>query len=218
MPRGVNSTQTFHNTVTEFTEELVACPYNMAHQLRPARLVRHLVICRRESLSFTTNPAYKRALAIRICSYNSSHHIHRADMEHHLTLCSGAMQFRQEQEHMVKNSEVREQKPEIVKKKIAVTAAADSDDEDWDKEMEGLNLGTYNPMEKVVQENLLFNAKGMNKSGRQNIRSMQRLGDKEGLSQVVNGHNNEKGSSNGAGYLPVGMSECPVKKKGNKKK
>lgn len=206
MPRG---TQTFCNTVPEFKEELVGCPYNISHQLRPDRLVRHLVICRKESLSSPTSPGYKRALGIKICPYNSAHHIHRADMEHHLTLCASALQFKQElvvpgKEH-IKLTVVHH-----------TTAAADSDEEDWDKEMKGLNLGTYNPMEKVVKENLPVNAHLMNKSERRDLRSMQRLGDWEGVGQVVNGGGG--GLGNGIGHLPVGMSASIVKKKKNKKK
>ena len=133
----------------------------------------------------------------------------RADMEHHLTLCASALQFKQElvvpgKEH-IKLTVVHH-----------TTAAADSDEEDWDKEMKGLNLGTYNPMEKVVKENLPVNAHLMNKSERRDLRSMQRLGDWEGVGQVVNGGGG--GLGNGIGHLPVGMSASIVKKKKNKKK
>ena len=68
MPRG---TQTFCNTVPEFREDLVGCPYNVSHQLRPDRLV----ICRKETLSPPTSPGYRRALGIKIYPYNSAHHI-----------------------------------------------------------------------------------------------------------------------------------------------
>jgi len=210
MPRG---TQTFCNTVPEFREELVGCPYNVSHQLRPDRLVRHLVICRKETLSSPTSPGYRRALGIKICPYNSAHHIHRADMEHHLTLCASAIHFKQEL--VLPDKEVV---PVKEHKKLPVehtTGAADSDEEDWDKEMEGLNLGTYNPMEKVVKENLPVNAHLINKSGRRDLRSMQRLGDWEGVNQVVNGGG---GVGNGSSHLPVGMSASSLKKKKNNKK
>ena len=118
---------------------------------------------------------------------------------------------------MLENSRNIEQKPDSDEKKPAA-AANGSDEEDWDKEMEGLNLGTYNPMEKVVKENIPFNAQGRNKSGRRDIRSMQRLGDKEGLNHVVNSYEEVSSVSNGASYIPVGMSECSVKKGKNKKK
>jgi len=205
MPRG---SQTFCNTVPEFREELVGCPYNISHQLRPDRLVRHLVICRKETLSSPTSPGYKRALGIKICPYNSAHHIHRADMEHHLTLCASALQFKQE---LVVPDKEHEKPPAE-----HTPGAADSDEEDWDREMKGLNLGTYNPMEKVVKENLPVNAHLMNKSGRRDLRSMQRLGDWEGVGQVVNGGGG--GIGYGIGHLPVGMSVSCAKKKKNKKK
>jgi len=220
MPRGVNSTQTFCNTVAEYTEELVECPYNIAHQLRPDRLVRHLVICRRECLSSPSSPGYKRALSIKICPYNSTHHIQRADLEHHLTLCKSALLFKQEKEMLEEGKYVGNKSEVDLDEATGVsTAKAESDEEDWDKEMEGLNLGTYCPMEKVVKENMLFNAQGRNKSTRRDIRSMQRLGDKEGLAQALNG--SEEGSYPGEGHIPVGMSQDVLvkkKKKKNKKK
>ena len=132
----------------------------------------------------------------------------RSDLEHHLTLCSSAILFKQQEER----KPVKEHKPAD-----NTAALADSDEEDWDREMEGLNLGTYNPMEKVVKGNIPVNAHLMNKSGRRDLRSMQRMGDLAGVAQVVNGYD-EGGPSQGSGHLPVGMSETVVKKKKNKKK
>ena len=211
MPGGLSSSQTFRNTVPQFEEELVTCPYNMAHQLRPDRLVRHLVICRKESLSSSTSPSYKIALAIKICPYNASHHVHKADMEYHLMQCSSAM--------LGKEQGVLKDDEEPKKSVNTAVAFEDSDEEDWDKEMKGLNLGTYNPMDKVVKNNIPVNVGNtlLNKSGRRDLRSLQRLGDKDGVAQLVNGHDSAE-TSTGAGYLPVGMNQTSSGKKKKKKK
>lgn len=208
MPRGATSNQTFRNTAPEFREELVGCPYNMAHQLRPDRLVRHLVICRKESLSSPTSQGYKTAQSIKICPYNSAHHVHRADMEHHLAQCASARQFREQ--------ELRELPVRDIQKHVASTA--ESDDEDWDKEMEGLNLGTYNPMDKVVKDNIPVNAHLLSKAGRRDLRSMQRMGNWEGVSQLVN-VNAEDRAVPVSGHVPVGMScQASSTQKNRKKK
>merc|ERR1719233_1732784 len=99
-------------------------------------------------------------------------------------------------------------------------ASEDSEEEDWDKEMKGLNLGTYNPMDKVVKNNIPVNVSNhlINKSGRRDLRSLQRVGDKAGVAQLVNGHGGAKSEHvPEAGYIPVGMTQTSSGKKKKKK-
>merc|ERR1719334_2045698 len=136
-------------------------------------------------------------------------------MEYHLTQCSDGLQKKGEENMKV----YEERKP----KKTVHSAAlnVDSDDEDWDKEMEGLNLGTYNPMTKVVKNNIPvnFNANLINKSGRRDLRSLQRIGDKDGVGQLVNeGDYGHSGSGTEVSRLPVGMIASPMGQKKKKKK
>merc|ERR1711862_728694 len=87
--------------------------------------------------------------------------------------------------------------------------------------IEGLNLGTYNPMVKVVKNNIPvnFNANLINKSGRRDLRSLQRIGDKDGVRQLVNeGGYGPSGSGQEVGHLLVGMIASPLGQKKKKKK
>ena len=93
MPGTMQYSQTFSDRVVEFREELVDCPYDNAHKIIPARLVRHLVKCRNSSLKLD----YKRAINIKICEFDSSHHVHKSEMEDHLKQCPSAQYYQQEE-------------------------------------------------------------------------------------------------------------------------
>ena len=145
--------------------------------------------------------------------------IFRADMEYHLTQCSGALKKKGGEN--VRALEDIEPKKTVKKTGNFAAFNIDTDDEDWDKEMEGLNLGTYNPMVKVVENNIPvnFNANLINKSGRRDLRSLQRIGDKDGVGQLVNeGGYGHSGSGPEVSRLPVGMIASPLGQKKKKKK
>ena len=76
----------------------------------------------------------------------------------------------------------------------------DEDEEDWDKEMEGVNLKSYDPMKKVLEMNLPINTKCMGKRDGREVRSLQRLGDRQGLDGCFAVGQKKKNS-----VKPVGM-------------
>ena len=55
------------------------------------------------------------------------------------------------------------------------------EEEDWDKEMEGVNLKSYDPMKRMLEMNLPINTKCMGKTDGREVRCLQRLGDRQGL-------------------------------------
>jgi len=58
-------------------EELITCPYNKFHQIRPARIQYHLIKCKKR---------YPNADMI-ICPFNASHHVPREEERTHLLEC-----------------------------------------------------------------------------------------------------------------------------------
>ena len=92
MPGTKQHCQTFSNSVVEFREDLVDCPYDNAHKIIPGRLVKHLVKCRSSSLK----TQYKSAINIKICQYDSSHHVHKSQMDEHLKQCPSAQYYQNE--------------------------------------------------------------------------------------------------------------------------
>ena len=90
------------------------------------------------------------------------------------------------------------------------------EEEDWEKEMEGKQVLSYDPMKKVLERNFAVNSACKSEGERRDIRAMQRLGDKEGLSYLLadGGAGGEaegkkgkrkKRSSKSKAALPVGM-------------
>ena len=48
-------------------------------------------------------------------------------------------------------------------------------EEDWEKEMEGVVLTSYDPMKKVIKNNIAINTKCKSVGERKDIRAMQRV-------------------------------------------
>ena len=183
-------------------------------------------LLRRDCLSSKTNPFYKRAQDIKICQFNQSHHVHKAEMETHLQSCEAARRFKD-------IAQLGEEVKKHVNLVTKVTGAADEKkaplnnpeatgseekEEDWDKEMEGKKVLSYDPMRKVLERNFAVNSACRSEEERRDIRAMQRLGDTEGLSYLLadRGARDEeiggkkgkkkKRSSKSKAALPVGMS------------
>lgn len=58
-------------------EDLITCPYNASHQIRPQRIQYHLVKCRK------SHPHVE----LEICSFNASHHVPKSELNEHLLKC-----------------------------------------------------------------------------------------------------------------------------------
>jgi len=210
MPGTYNRSQTFCNKKPEFHEELLECPYNSSHQIRPERMIRHLVICRKDCLSSKTNPYFKKAKQIVICQFNSVHHVHKDDLEKHLQECESAALYKEtpgieEKLSVMSISKGPDSDTNVLESKENVE---EESEEDWDKEMSGVELSTYDPMIKVVEKNLAINTRCKSAGERKDIRAMQRVDDKEGLEYLLapaskNKKKKKKPAANK--YVPVGM-------------
>ena len=157
MPRGTGP-QTFKNTTKEelgddlevselrfnqFVDILMqVCPYNKSHMIRPERMQRHLILCRKDVLSKPNHPFHKAAKDLERCPYDANHHITKAEMDNHILECPSKRETKPKEptavpswRKSVANSKVEENWD-------------DAAEEDWDNPQPG-----YNPQAKILNSN-----------------------------------------------------------------
>eukprot|EP00092_Neocalanus_flemingeri_P019311 GFUD01020917.1.p1 GENE.GFUD01020917.1~~GFUD01020917.1.p1 ORF type:complete len:224 (+),score=62.37 GFUD01020917.1:202-873(+) len=170
MPRG-SGPQTFNNTTKEeLGDDLLTCPYNKSHQIRPERMQRHLIICRKDVLSKPTHPFHKAAKELERCPFDANHHITKAEMESHIIECPSKREMKPSVPTAVpswRKSVVRDKS----EAEVSVESWDDVGEDDWDKPQTG-----YNPQDKMLNssEPLLYNVPGLNKSEKREFRARQR--------------------------------------------
>ena len=147
---------------------------------------------------------------MKICPYNSSHHINKKEMDQHIQICPSAAQFKDSNLDDFANLKVTETKKES--SSVAIPKTSEDDEEDWDKEMAGVEWTSYDPMKKVLENNFAVNPKCRNQSERRDIRAMQRIGDKEGLNYLLANGDCSFSVVSGKKQLPVGMSSSKPRK------
>jgi len=172
MPRG-SGTQTFKNTTKEdLGDNLEVCPYNKHHLIRPERMQRHLILCRKDVLSKPEHPAHKAAKDMELCPYDANHHIPKAEMENHIKECLSKREIKPSAPTAV---------PSWRKAVVNIKSEAaneestenwdDNAEDDWDTPQPG-----YNPQAKILNSNkpILYNAQGLNRSEKREFRARQR--------------------------------------------
>jgi len=204
--------QTFSNTVNYYEDpDLVQCPYMAIHQIRPERLARHLVKCRKDLLEKPTHPDHKRAKAMVVCQYNQVHHIPRQERQQHELECPDRLLFRPLQEMKTTPTPIV---PTSTAKAAPISDFLhESGDEDWDAEVAGLNLGTYDPRAKMVGQGIPINTQNRGPAERREIRALQRVGDTGAVSQRIRG-----GMGEGVDQLTNTIVGLSVQQGGKKKK
>ena len=91
MPRATG-TQTFRNTRVEMIEYKDICPYNRSHLIRPERMQRHLILCRKDVLSKPSHPFYVETLEHEKCPFDANHHIPKIELSNHDKSCPSRRQ------------------------------------------------------------------------------------------------------------------------------
>ena len=161
---------------------------------------------RKECISNKTNPNHKKALDMKICPYNSSHHVNKKEMDQHVQDCASAALFKDANANLDDFVNLKITTETAKKESSSIEKAKTSgEEEDWDKEMSGVEWTSYDPMKKVLENNFAVNSKCRNQTERRDIRTMQRIGDKEGLTYLL-ADGDSINSGPGKKQLPVGMS------------
>ena len=124
------------------------CPYNKHHLIRPERMQRHLILCRKDVLSKPEHPAHKAAKDLERCPYDANHHIPKAEMEGHISTCPSKRVIKPAAPTAV---------PSWRKAVVNVKSEALNEEvtENWDDGAEDLDtpqLG-YNPQAKILNSN-----------------------------------------------------------------
>eukprot|EP00090_Calanus_glacialis_P044985 TRINITY_DN8095_c0_g1_i7.p1 TRINITY_DN8095_c0_g1~~TRINITY_DN8095_c0_g1_i7.p1 ORF type:complete len:212 (-),score=62.41 TRINITY_DN8095_c0_g1_i7:146-781(-) len=172
MPRGTGP-QTFKNTTKEeLGDDLEVCPYNKSHMIRPERMQRHLILCRKDVLSKPNHPFHKAAKDLERCPYDANHHIPKAEMDNHILECPS----KREMKPKVPTAVPSWRKSVVTDKSEAANNMVeenwdDAAEDDWDNPQPG-----YNPQAKILNSNkpILYNVPGLNKSEKREFRARQR--------------------------------------------
>uniref|UniRef100_A0A6M2DFY2 Putative product n=1 Tax=Xenopsylla cheopis TaxID=163159 RepID=A0A6M2DFY2_XENCH len=133
----------------ESGEELVSCPYDPLHRLRPKRMTVHLKKCA------VQHPELKFA----ICSLNFSHHVPEEKLEEHMKNCPDRYKI---DSFIYTAADV---------KKIPAPILVEAPMESWDDD----DHPSYNPMKANENNPVLLCLKGASRSERRNFQSQQRV-------------------------------------------
>jgi len=155
----------------EWQEELVQCPYDPVHQIRPARLGHHLVKCRASLERQPTSPYYPRLESTVICEYNVHHHVPRKDYREHLKTCT---------EHLATKRALDTLNTETIKISGISDIMSGVDkvmnhgnaDDDWDDE----NYAPYDPSSKIADTPMML-PQGLTPAERRDYRIAKRQGE-----------------------------------------
>jgi len=158
-----------NNMHDELSDSLSVCPYIKSHMIRPERMQRHLIICRKNILSKPSHPLYKLALNIERCPYDATHHIAKHEMIRHVDVCTSKRE-------VVTPTEAPAWRKAVDKTLEAAVYAEAS--ENWDdNDGEGTIITSpYNPQSKILQSTtpILHLPPGMSRAEKSDFRSRQR--------------------------------------------
>jgi len=156
-------------------EELVECPYDPAHKIRPAKLGHHLVKCRTALELQTTSPYYPRLETTVICEYNVHHHVPRKDYHQHLKTCPEHLATKRAMETL--NTEtVQISGISDIMSGVDKVMNFGNDDDDWDDE----NFTPYDPSAKIASTPMIL-PQGLTPSQRRDYRIAKRQGEHHDL-------------------------------------
>ena len=171
MPIG-SGPQSFRNTTKEeLGDDLITCPYNKSHQIRPERMQRHLIVCRKDVLSKPNHPFHKAAKDLERCPFDANHHIKKSEMESHIQECPS----KREMKTVVLTEAPSWRKSVVTEKSEAAVEAAENWDDDDKEDLDNPQPG-YNPQAKILNSSvpILYNVPGLYKSEKRDFRSRQR--------------------------------------------
>jgi len=165
------ASQIYKNSVQEWDEKLLQCPYIPSHQIRPERMGYHLIQCRKALNKQPTSPYFHKIDDLVVCNFNSHHHIPKEKMKEHIKKCQGVVT-------VLKAStvpQVPQNKDDGISSIMSgiekITKASNDDEDDWDDDE---FVPAYDPNVKAAKLPNLMPA-GLTPSERRNWRFSKRL-------------------------------------------
>lgn len=153
-------------------EKTTTCPYNPSHQITVSRIQKHLVKCRRN---------HKDSELI-ICPYNASHHIPKSEERYHLAHCCDRRIVELDKYSWAMERPGRhgylEPPPSRPEENQQMSLFLD-DEEDWDRELRGARIKSYDPQKKCEKSNVLRRLQGATPSQRKEFREKEKIRHEE---------------------------------------
>ena len=150
------------------SENMSICPFIKSHMIRPERMQRHLIICKKDILSKPDHPAYKLVMNMERCPYNATHLINKHEMKRHIEVCNS-------KRVVATPTEVPAWRKSVV---VARSEAAVEASEDWDDDnnQDAYLRTPYNPQAKILKSTtpILHLPPGMSRAEKSDFRSRQR--------------------------------------------
>jgi len=137
-------------------DDLVTCPYNIAHTIQRRRFDNHLMKCEKQY------PLMK----LETCFFNTTHRIKQGEMEIHLRTCSDKAKHDAQALH-IKVQTVTMTKAEIEDHK----SDNEDDEEDWGK---SCAMSGYDPNANIAQKNVLRTLQNATPSERKAFRKEEK--------------------------------------------
>ncbi|KAK7602846.1 hypothetical protein V9T40_006820 [Parthenolecanium corni] len=155
------------NDQLKFTEaeELVSCPYNIAHTCPRKRLAFHLIKCRKQHLGL--------AKELKECIHNIQHRVPRPEYQYHLETCPDRDNYYQAQYQV---GEVENRSIPALLENIKIPVQVPIPDENWDDEpvVNVLENVKRNAEEKNVLQNFSNEPPAVRKALREESRRKYR--------------------------------------------
>ncbi|XP_026465690.1 gametocyte-specific factor 1-like [Ctenocephalides felis] len=142
----------------ETGDELVTCPYDPSHRLRPTRYHLHLKKCA------VQHPEKQ----YHICNLNFTHHVPPEKIKEHMRSCPD----RHKVDSFIYTTE-------NVRRQVSAPVVVEEPAESWDDE----DCPTYDPMKANENNPVLLCLKGASRSERKNFQTQQRIRN----SRLLNG-------------------------------
>jgi len=169
-------------------EKTTTCPYDPTHQITVSKIQKHLVKCRRN---------HKDSQHV-ICPYNASHHIPKAEEQYHLAHCvdrriveMGHYSLTLEKPglhgHLM---EIPQPKPRELNTTLFMKE--DEEEEDWEREMSGVKLQSYDPQLKCEKSNVLRRLQGATPSERKKFYANEKVRHEQLRTVEANEENSEE--------------------------
>jgi len=146
-------------------EKTIACPYEPSHQITVGRIQSHLTKCRRN------HPNSNHV----ICPFNASHHIPQPEERFHLANCPDRRMVELEKYSWA----VEDSRHGYLK----LPAESSSNrilhdlelEEDWETEISGARVKTYDPQEKCEKTGVIRKLQGATRSERKKFSAAERI-------------------------------------------
>jgi len=187
------------------------CPYNKSHMILPARMQRHLILCRKDVLDKPTHPFHHQAKQMKTCPFNANHHINQVEMDRHLRNCASRLE--------AARAQIDEGPAPAWRSQIPQSQVVESTEDDWGDEADANPTEAYNPENKIMESDkpFLYNIQGKSKSEKRDYRASQRLKYATADQGASNNGWND-GWHDEAPQVPVGLNQTTNNQKKNKKK